>query len=669
MLHATKVLDDTMTNVRKLLKPGGKLLVLEAVDNGAARVGFSFCGVPGWWAGADDGRDLTPLITPGQWDELLLRNGFSGLDTVTPGTDSVYAPVAVFVSSAVDEELQLLRQPLAYTGPKPQVETIFVVGGNTNATNQLVADLQDILRQWYKEIKLARSLEDLGDLSSLSMVHVLNLTELDTPIFSDLSSPLLECLKTLLNISASFLWVTAGSKSENPYSNMALGIGRTLVHEMPHLRVQVLDAAKVEELTADIVAKAFLRIVCVEKWENDIYAPQRMWSNEPELWLVDGRVHVTRVVPEKMANERLMSGRRVIEMDVGVDEVVEVVRNSDSYELRPAGAEVDRATTGDMVSICVTHSTLMALNINSSGFLHLVVGTMAGIEHKVIALSDSLGSTINTAASWTMPWDVKQGDEASLLATIAVEILAQTLIDTTRNDSSLLIFEPEASLAAAVSRKARHTSITPCLITTSDISDGQNWIGVHEFDSDRNIKAKLPTSVSTYVDMSDHGTLRSRIGALLPFHCQRLSLASLFSHTAHYDRSAPYNSVVNSLSIALANSLSVMRSSRPAITPVVISAAELLRLTTPTLGLQIIDWNTLSTLPMRVQSAESLMKFRSDRTYLLIGMAGNLGRSLCRWMILHGAKHIVLTSRNPSIAQSWLDEMSKLGGAVKVMAM
>lgn len=164
VLHATKVLDNTMSNVRKLLKPGGKLLVLEAVDNGATRVGFSFCGVPGWWAGADDGRELSPLITPEQWDSLLLRNGFSGLDTVTPGTESVYQPVAVFISTAVDEEIQLLQKPLASSGPKPQLDSMFIVGGKTDTTRQLAADLTVILEPWSKEIRTLESLEDVHKL-------------------------------------------------------------------------------------------------------------------------------------------------------------------------------------------------------------------------------------------------------------------------------------------------------------------------------------------------------------------------------------------------------------------------------------------------------------------------------------------------------------------------
>ena len=87
------------------------------------------------------------------------------------------------------------------------------------------------------------------------------------------------------------------------------------------------------------------------------------------------------------------------------------------------------------------------------------------------------------------------------------------------------------------------------------------------------------------------------------------------------------------------------------------------------LGLQIVDWTASPTVLVRVQSAESMVKFKSDKTYLLVGMAGDMGRSLCRWMILHGSKHVVLTSRNPSIEQSWLDEMKELGGMVKVMSM
>ncbi|KAK0101698.1 hypothetical protein ONS95_006853 [Cadophora gregata] len=670
VLHATKVLDHTMTNVRRLLKPGGKLLVLEAVDNGATRVGFSFCGVPGWWAGAGDGRELTPLITPSQWDSLLMKNGFSGLDTITPGTESVYQPVAVFISTAVDAQIELLQKPLALTGPKPQLDTIFLVGGKTSRTNKLIGDLETILEPWTINVKTLENLEDIHKIDDFSMVHVLNLSELDEPIFAELTSERLELFKSLLNISKTFLWVTAGSKSERPYSNMALGIGRTLVHEMPHLRLQVLDAAKSEEFSAILLAEAFLRIVLAETWENDIYAPKRMWSNEPELWLEDGRFHITRVVPDRAANNRLMSTRRVIEEDVSVDEaMVGVSHNGRSYEIQRSPSEPSLTQSRDMTSIRVTHSSLMALNIKSAGALHLILGELPELGVKVIALSEKVGSMITTNSSWIVPWHIPRGDETLLLMAIATEMLAQSIVDMARSNSSLLVFEPDLFLVDAIARKARYMDVQPYFVTADESPEKSDWMKMHQFSSDRGIKFLLPADVSAFIDMSDKSDLAARVSVLLPYHTQRADTSTFLSRTSNYHATGSRNSASDSLRIALASAMSVVRSTRSIINPVVIDAAALASTTPSAPGLQIVDWGSGSKLPIRIQSAESMMRFKSDKTYLLIGMAGNLGRSLCRWMILRGAKHIVLTSRNPNIEQSWLDEIESIGGVVSIMSM
>ncbi|KAI9052675.1 hypothetical protein LZ554_004014 [Drepanopeziza brunnea f. sp. 'monogermtubi'] len=677
VLHATKGIDNTMTNVRKLLKPGGKLLILEAVDNGATRVGFSFCGVPGWWAGADDGRDLTPLITPGQWDSLLLRTGFSGIDTVTPGTESVHQPVAVFVSTAIDDEIQHLQKPLAYSGSQAPLDTIFIVGGKTDMTRDLMIGLKDLLGPWVNNIETFDSLEDCPTLQDFSMIHVLNLAELDSPMFEDLTSERLESFKELLNVSRTLLWVTAGSKSDRPYSNMTLGIGRTLVHEMPHLRLQVLDAAHPAELTASLLAEVFLRIVLIETWENDIYAPKRMWSNEPELWLEDGRLQITRVVPVEAANNRLMSSRRVIEEEVAFEEaIVEVTHPGTSYELQrcvPVSEDLSAATR-ESVSVRVTHSTLTALRVKNAGFLYLVIGEMGGVGMKVIAFTQSLASTVTTPACWTLPWHVRTGDEAACLMAITYEMTAENIIDMAVKNSTLLVFEPERSLVSAIDRISRHSGINPLFVTTGQQmhpSDTSGWLKLDQFSSDREIKSKIPMNVSTFVDMSesDSSDLAQRLGSLLPVHTQRQRLSELFSQTPNYSPSKALRRVADSLSIALANSNAATPATGSAASPTVISATDLPHVTPSLKNVTIVDWTNCSKLPVRIQSAESLMRFKNDRTYLLVGMAGNLGRSLCRWMILHGARHIVLTSRNPGIEQSWLDEMAQLGGDVKVMAM
>src|SRR4051794_25536480 len=40
VLHATKDLNRTLTNARRLLKPGGQLIILEVSNNDVCRVGF-----------------------------------------------------------------------------------------------------------------------------------------------------------------------------------------------------------------------------------------------------------------------------------------------------------------------------------------------------------------------------------------------------------------------------------------------------------------------------------------------------------------------------------------------------------------------------------------------------------------------------------------------------
>ena len=111
VLHATKRLSDTMRNVRRLLRPGGYLDMMEITDNGPIRSGFVFGSLPGWWFGADDGRVLSPLISCAEWDSLLRKTGFSGIDSVTHDTYRLPYPGSIFVSQAVDDKNIFLTQP------------------------------------------------------------------------------------------------------------------------------------------------------------------------------------------------------------------------------------------------------------------------------------------------------------------------------------------------------------------------------------------------------------------------------------------------------------------------------------------------------------------------------------------------------------------------------
>lgn len=64
VLHATKSLRKTLKNTRRLLKPGGYLLLLEITNNGPIQNNTVFGALPGWWVGVNDGRRYAPTVSP-----------------------------------------------------------------------------------------------------------------------------------------------------------------------------------------------------------------------------------------------------------------------------------------------------------------------------------------------------------------------------------------------------------------------------------------------------------------------------------------------------------------------------------------------------------------------------------------------------------------------------
>ncbi len=99
VLHATPDLRQTLRNVRKLLAPGGLLLLIEATEKqrfGDLTVGLT----EGWWAYQD--RDLRPdyaLLTKRGWQTLLAEMGFEST-AIVPGEEGQDA-FALFAQQAL----------------------------------------------------------------------------------------------------------------------------------------------------------------------------------------------------------------------------------------------------------------------------------------------------------------------------------------------------------------------------------------------------------------------------------------------------------------------------------------------------------------------------------------------------------------------------------------
>ena len=70
-----------------------------------------------------------------------------------------------------------------------------------------------------------------------------------------------------------------------------------------------------------------------------------------------------------------------------------------------------------------------------------------------------------------------------------------------------------------------------------------------------------------------------------------------------------------------------------------------------------------------LQPLEARNLFSPSKTYLLVGMAGELGQSLCRFMVRGGARYIVLASRNPTKDPHWLGQLRSNGADIRIIKM
>lgn len=98
VLHATSNMHATLSNCRKLLRPGGRLVMVETNQN------FIVPGVvvgtfTGYWAGIPDGRVDAPFQDLDAWETSLQKAGFSGLDVVLNDFPEPHNTTSVILST------------------------------------------------------------------------------------------------------------------------------------------------------------------------------------------------------------------------------------------------------------------------------------------------------------------------------------------------------------------------------------------------------------------------------------------------------------------------------------------------------------------------------------------------------------------------------------------
>ncbi|CAH0051607.1 unnamed protein product [Clonostachys solani] len=285
-LHATRCLKDTLSHCRRLLRPGGYLVLLEITTNHLP-IQLIMGTLPGWFLGADEGRVWVPTLSLGEWDKSLKEVGFSGVDT-----SSTPSFCSAIISQATNDAFQTLREPLSVHSPQTgqPLSNVLVV---SDVASEFATKSQSLLANHSSVVQCdLAGLEEMDQKCPIGAV-VLCLCDLGSPVFDEMTEARFKAMQTVFRNASAVLWVTSGAASgESPLANVTIGLGRTLLAEHSELRLQFLDTDQPASLDPSLVVTLLLRLAGMDQPSPS----ESLWTHEPHIALRDGALYIPRVL-------------------------------------------------------------------------------------------------------------------------------------------------------------------------------------------------------------------------------------------------------------------------------------------------------------------------------------------------------------------------------------
>ncbi|KAK8037345.1 hypothetical protein PG991_000691 [Apiospora marii] len=639
VLHATPSLKQTLAHLRSLLRPGGYLVALEICSDAPSRVGTIFGAFPGWWAGRDEGRDLTPCIDLNNWDVLLRDSGFSGCDTSMQHPDSFIYPMTVFASQAVDNRVAIVRDPLqrstaATSSPDKIIQDLVILGGSSLQVSGLIKELQNILNECSNTITHFTTLADarIGDISSRTTV--LSLVDIDWCVFQSLDVGTWESLKFILEKAGTMLWVSQGRRFANPHSNMACGLFRCVRNEISGLEIQTLDIEDEESLNAVTIGEALIRFSTLAGWKrsnHQEFDETSLLVLDQELVIEKGRRLVSsRVIPHKEMNKRYNSSRRpIFEATDLAHCLVSLIGGSSNQVVKSRSKDFLNSKFSTVVGR-TSYALLAPVRVPGHGQLFLSLGSLQGSQTQFVALSTTQTSGISQDTFFALPVAVASDSEASLIYLVSLFNLAAHILDDVKEGCRIIVHEPAPELISVVESRldARDLQV---VFTTSGNYSSPMCIPIHPQSPNRLFKSLNIASTDVFYSFAltnDSLRVADRLRSHLPKHC-RIEAMDANTQIGRAPSSSYADKVQTRLRDNVADACDLLSRCPEVdlqyrlVKPWDVSKAQL-----PIAPQPIVDWSRDDTILTKVLPIDSQPLFSSSKTYWLAGLSGSLGLSL-----------------------------------------
>jgi SAM-dependent methyltransferase len=273
VLHATENLHQTLSNVRKLIHPEGRLL-LQELSPQTMWVGI-FGILAGWWYGHADGRTQAPYVTLERWTDELAKAGFESVSSMYDG----------YMNN------NIISQPVSFTKPPERVTVL------RHADQDVQSIRAAIEAAGYHVDDVA--LEDTAAKLPPGQ-DVISALDLSSPFFSNLNQDEFAHFQRLVNTAregaCGIFWITGSCQigRTRPEYAPVLGLARVLRHdiEIEFAILELDDFGAAAKIVPSVFAQFQKRIS-----EPDVH-PEYEWA------YVDGKTLISRYSYVKVAQER-----------------------------------------------------------------------------------------------------------------------------------------------------------------------------------------------------------------------------------------------------------------------------------------------------------------------------------------------------------------------------
>ncbi|KAJ9133675.1 Thiolase-like protein [Pleurostoma richardsiae] len=278
VIHATPNLQETLGNLRPLLRAGGHLVLTE-VCAVARAPGFVFGNFSGWWMGEADGRKWEPYVSVDRWDQELRGAGFTGVDTAVLDGEDPYQLCAAIVSQPAVKKAKLAVSAVTVLCEKP----------DEGVTQTLISELRG------RDIDV--SITRFGEVAR-SDLPILCTFDLEGHFLGDITKERFEAFQMLCreHKGQELLWLMPPTqvKPTDPRWGQTLGVLRAVQAELG-IPLYSLEISADKPHYADLVMKVLQKICDSEDVEE--LRPDR------EFAIDGGVVKIPRYEPFRLEDE------------------------------------------------------------------------------------------------------------------------------------------------------------------------------------------------------------------------------------------------------------------------------------------------------------------------------------------------------------------------------